>query len=75
MYKNIRQIPGKLSDFVYITMAQTVEHGNNNAKGMSSIPREWASLIKPIPWMQCKSLCIKASVKCIILNVHISLNL
>lgn len=35
MFKNTRPIPGKFSDFVYITVALTVEHDNNNAEAMS----------------------------------------
>ncbi len=53
-------------------VAQLVEHGVSNAKIMGSIPRERQDLIKnveTVTWMQCKSLWIKASAKCINVNV------
>ncbi len=48
-----------------------VEHGTNNAKIMGLIPREsksWSN-VKTVTYMQCKSLWIKASAKCINVNV------
>ncbi len=48
-----------------------VEHGASNAKIMGSIPREsksWSN-VKTVTWMQCKSLWIKASAKCINVNI------
>ncbi len=52
-------------------VAQLVEHGVSNAKIMGSIPREsksWSN-VETVTWMQCKSLWIKASAKCINVNV------
>ncbi len=52
-------------------VAQMVEHGASNAKIMGLIPREsksWSN-VKTVTWMQCKSLWIKASAKCINVNV------
>ncbi len=52
-------------------VAQLVEHGASNAKIMGSIPREskrWQN-VETVTWMQCKSLWIKASAKCINVNV------
>ncbi len=49
-------------------VAQMVEHGASNTKIMGSIPREsksWSKVKKTVTWMQCKSLWIKASAKCI----------
>ncbi len=54
-------------------LAQMVEHGTSNAKIMGSIPREsksWSN-VKTVTWMQCKSLWIKASAKCINVNVNV----
>ncbi len=54
-----------------------VEHGASNAKIMGSILREsksW-SKCKTVTWMQCKSLWIKASAKCINVNVKACFNL
>ncbi len=54
-------------------VAQIVEHGASNAKIMGSIPREsksWSN-VKTVTWMQCKSLWIKASAKCINVNVNV----
>ncbi len=55
-------------------VAQMVEHGASNAKIMGSILREsksW-SKCKTVTWMQCKSLWIKASAKCINVNVNVT---
>ncbi len=53
-------------------VAQIVEHGASNAKIMGSIPRERADKnVKTVTWMQCKLLWIKASAKCINVNVSI----
>ncbi len=55
-------------------VAQLVEHGASNAKIMGSIPREsksWSN-VETVTWMQCKSLWIKASAKCINVNVNVS---
>ncbi len=67
-----------LKDFkvrlVRLPVAQMVEHGASNAKIMGSIPREsksW-SKVKTVTWMQCKSLWIKASAKCINVNVNVN---
>ncbi len=52
-----------------------VEHGASNAKIMGLIPREsksWSNVKKTVTWMQCKSLWIKASAKCI--NVNVTIN-
>ncbi len=53
-----------------------VEHGASNAKIMGSIPREsksWSKCKKKtVTWMQCKSLWIKASAKCINVNVNVA---
>ncbi len=51
-------------------MAQWLEHCVSSAKVVGSIPREhtyWQ--YKCIAWMHCKSLWIKASAKCINVNV------
>ncbi len=48
-----------------------VEHCVSSAKVVGSIPREhmyWQK--KSITWMHCKSLWIKASAKCINVNLH-----
>ncbi len=58
-------------------VAQMVEHGASNATIMGSIPREsksWSN-VKTVTWMQCKSLWIKASAKCINVNVNIVYNI
>ncbi len=47
-----------------------VKHGTSNAKIMGLIPRDsksWSNV--KLTWMQCKSLWIKASAKCINVNV------
>ncbi len=52
-------------------VAQLVEHGASNANIMGSIPREsksWQN-VETVTWMQSKSLWIKASAKCINVNV------
>ncbi len=52
-------------------VAQLVEHGVSNAKIMGSIPREsksWQN-VETVTRMQCKSLWIKASAKCVNVNV------
>ncbi len=57
-------------------VAQMVEHGASNAKIMGSIPRQsksWSN-VKTVTWMQCKSLWIKASAKCINVNVNVCTN-
>ncbi len=58
---------------VSFPVAQLVEHGASNAKIMGSIPREskrWQN-VETVTWMQCKSLWIKASAKCINVNVNV----
>ncbi len=48
-----------------------VEHCASNGKIMGSIPREsksWSN-VKTVTWMQCKSLWIKVSAKCINVNM------
>ncbi len=54
----------------YVPVAQWLEHCVSSAKVVGSIPREhtyWQH--KRIAWMHCKSLWIKASAKCINVNV------
>ncbi len=58
--------PGLLS----VPVAQWLEHCVSSAKVVGSIPREhmyWQKIC--IAWMHCKSLWIKASAKCINVNV------
>ncbi len=43
-------------------------------KVVGSIPREHTLIKKCISWMHCKSLWIKASAKCINVNVNVSLD-
>ncbi len=51
-------------------VAQWLEHCVSSAKVVGSIPREHTYLqYKCIAWMHCKSLWIKASAKCINVNV------
>ncbi len=55
-----------------IPVAQWLEHCVSSAKVVGSIPREhmyWQK--KCITWMHCKSLWIKASAKCINININI----
>ncbi len=54
-----------------VPVAQRLEHCVSSAKVVGSIPREhtyWQ--YKCIAWMHCKSLWIKASAKCINVNVN-----
>ncbi len=56
-------------------MAQWLEHCVSSAKVVGSIPREhmyWPNK-KCLTWMHCKSLWIKASAKCINVNVNVDL--
>ncbi len=66
----IQKLTVTFISWVCVPVAQWLEHCVSSAKVVGSIPREhtyWQ--YKCIAWMHCKSLWIKASAKCINVNV------
>ncbi len=63
----------KKNIIISCSCGSVVEHCVSSAKGCGFDPREQHSDKTCIAWMHCKSLWIKASAKCINVNVNVNL--